>query len=112
MNMLQTLFAFCALGIVVVTIHYVILLSKLLSLLKEAHESAFERLGRPSLITNNSLQHTGKLLRFLFTREYISLQDPNVARLAGILRVEFVILVFLMIVSFVLVSVRWSTFEN
>ena len=72
------LLASCVAGLV---LHHI-----LLSHLRSRHSQAWEALGRPTLFLNNSITNSLAVLRFLWRRDYLALDDDGFARLAGFLR--------------------------
>ena len=77
---------------------------RLLTRLRTHHVQTWEALGRPTLIINNSLTNSVAVLRFLWRREYRALDDSQLVRLAGRLRVILVVyvLLFVSIIAFVI----------
>ena len=77
---------------------------RLLTRLRTHHVLTLEALGRPTLIINNSLTNSVAVLRFLWRRDYRALDDSQLVRLAGRLRVILVVyvLLFVSIIAFVI----------
>jgi len=88
------------------TILYLVLVRKLLSRLETNHTATWQELGVPSLFLNNNPRNNLLVLRFLWKRQYLSLQDPAITQLAsrvrGLVLVLLVSFGFLIIGSFVL----------
>jgi hypothetical protein len=68
-----------------------LLLVDLRSRLKKDHPEAFGALGQPSVWRSSG----GRLLGFLWNREYVALKDPGLSRLCDRLRIFFLCLLFL-----------------
>ncbi len=68
--------------------------------LRLRHADIWESLGRPTLIMNNSISNGLAVLRFLWRRDYESIDDPEFVRLARRLRIFNIahIALFLLIV--------------
>lgn len=55
------------------------LVSRFFQSLRERHVEEWHRLGSPSLVTNNSPQSSLKFLNYLRKREYLGLNDEEIA---------------------------------
>ena len=60
---------------------------KLFSILKEKHPQKWEELGRPSLLMNNNIRNNISVLNFLNKKEYLKMNDKQLTKLAGFLRI-------------------------
>lgn len=72
--------------LVAATIIYLIAVSAMLSKLRRNHVATFRDLGEPSLFTNNTMSNGARVVRFVFSREYKNLNDPDIDRIAGTCR--------------------------
>ncbi len=62
-----------------------------LEALRERHPAAWEELGSPTLIWNNSIANSLRSQRFLWASRYIGLEDAELNRLASALKVVSVL---------------------
>lgn len=64
--------------------------SKLLQRLKRRHPETWKSLGSPTLLLNNSIANSSRLLRFVHGKHYLELNDDELNRTARRLRaIEF-----------------------
>ncbi len=82
----------CALGLCLTNV--------LMSYIRKQHNATWEKLGSPSLITNNSIQNNLAFQRFLWKKEYRHLDDKKLNLLAGITR-YFEVLYLLLFIGIV-----------
>jgi len=52
-----------------------------LHLLRTRHEQTWIALGRPSLVLNNAIANGFAVLRFLWRKDFLELDDPSITRL-------------------------------
>ena len=53
----------------------------LLRMLRKRHEPTWTSLGSPSLVRNNTISNNMAVLRFLWSKEFLELDDPQLTRL-------------------------------
>jgi hypothetical protein len=71
--------------------------------LRSRHPDIWESLGRPTLIMNNSISNGLAVQRFLWRREYESLDDPEFVQLSRVLRtfgIAYLVLFALIVLGF------------
>ena len=68
------------------TFAYLAAISVMLSKIRNNHVTTFRALGEPSLFANNTISNGARVVRFLFSREYKNLSDPEVDRIGGVCR--------------------------
>lgn len=73
------------------TVVWLTLVWRLFRLLASRHPAKYAQMGQPSLILNNSLLGTLRLLRFVFTDEHDALHDPGVSAQVRLMRAWFVL---------------------
>lgn len=102
--MFIVLFSACILGLI---LHY-----KFLALLKEKHPKEWERLGSPSLFTNNSIKNSFRTMLFLKNKEYLKTNDLHLKQTAQFLWRYILIYsaVFVVILFLFMSSVRQGRF--
>ncbi len=61
---------------------YLLRIKKLIAYLKKEHGDEWSRLGEFSLIENNSLRNAKTMYRYLKSKEYEKLSDPELSTLA------------------------------
>jgi hypothetical protein len=59
----------------VITVIYIVLVNRLISILEESHQEVYVRLGEPSLIANNNIVNSARLGWFLIAGKYRQLAD-------------------------------------
>lgn len=74
MELFLTLFGLVTLS----TLFWLYLCARMHKLLKVHHPDVYEELGRPALLTNNTLQNGIRFFRFLFTRQWAKLGDATI----------------------------------
>src|SRR5262245_25330041 len=84
---------FCALGAMIAI--WFALSAWVLRRLKSRHRETFDRLGRPSLIMNNSILNNLLVTRFLLMREYMILRDVGLQRVCDFMLLFFAAYVFI-----------------
>ena len=85
-------------------------LSKLLDYLKSEKTEIWDELGRPSLITNNSISSTISTIKYIVNKSYISSHDKNLINLADRTRQLFylsMIMAAFLFVFFNLSIITW-----
>jgi len=93
------------------TVIYLFQFGRLLNRLKASHLGVWESLGSLSLLLHNTPSNNWLVLRWLWTKGYSELNDPDVERRAGVVRAflvgligNFILLVLLFFLSFALYS--------
>ena len=74
----------------IITVYFIgwlIMCSYFLRLLRTRHEERWISPGKPSLILNNSIANGIAVMRFLWRREYMELEDQQITRLCGFMLV-------------------------
>ena len=66
---------------------YLVATTGLLRLLRTRHEQTWFALGRPSLFCQNTVSNGFAILRFLWRKDYLELDDPQLTRLCTFLLV-------------------------
>ena len=74
---------------------------KMFKLLETRHAKKYSAMGKPSLIMNNSISNSFAFMKFLFKREYLELNDPELSKLAKFMRAFFVLYLVLLSLYFV-----------
>jgi hypothetical protein len=104
----MVLFAFQFLG----TVAYLFLIASLFKRLKASHAPVWEALGSPSLFLNNNIRNNWLVLRWLWTKRYMDLQEPDTIDLAAAVRaVLFTLLAnlaVLVVLFLVIDSAKWG----
>jgi len=81
-----------------------------LRLLRQEHSTEWDRLGRPTLLMNNSIQNSVKFLRFLAKKDYLSLRDAELtnraARTRRLLGVQLLLFLLALCISGILLGLR------
>ncbi len=85
-----------------------VLQQRLLSRLRIQHVQTWEALGRPSLFMNNSMANNLSVLKFLWRRDYLTLGDDGLIRLADFLRIYQLVYACFFAVFFVLINLSWQ----
>jgi hypothetical protein len=86
--LLVVLFAVQAVG----TVTYLFLVGRLFSRLEREHVVAYQSLGSPSLVLNNSIQNNMRVLRWLWRKEFEELGDAKTIASARVVRTLLVAL--------------------
>src|ERR1700688_3905290 len=63
---------------VITTISYLAVVAVLLNKLRDYYPMIWDRLGRPTLIINNSIGNSGRVAKFVLFREYVSLEQGQI----------------------------------
>ncbi len=66
---------------VITTTSYLVVVAVLLNRLRDYYPTIWDRLGRPTLIINNSIGNSGRVLNFILLGEYISLERGKIQAL-------------------------------
>lgn len=77
--------------------------ARLLKALRDRHPEVWERLGKPTLVRNNSISNIFRLRKYLRRREYIALGDLQVERIVRIqrtLELAYIFVFLLFVISF------------
>ncbi|TCS36729.1 hypothetical protein [Reinekea marinisedimentorum] len=86
------------------TLYWFYLCKKMYGMLGTRHESVYEELGKPTLFLNNTIENGRKFNRFLFKREWLSLDDVELEKHGGFMYFYFfvhgAIFVFLIVGNF------------
>jgi len=77
-------------GLFVSSINWLRLVAKLFRALREKHPSKYEAMGKPGVISNNTLATNRALYYFLVRKEYLSLSDNDLTKQSQFMRVYFV----------------------
>jgi hypothetical protein len=72
--------------------------------LRLRHSHAWENLGRPTLIANNSPQNSLATMRYIMSAEYKELDDPGFVRYCNFLRLFNVLTLVLVASAIVLIA--------
>lgn len=80
-----------------------LLMSWIYRRLRTCHHDTWQRLGEPSLFLNASIKIQHRFSKFLWGREYLALNDPELTRLAGVSQGLAVLVALLIISGFCLV---------
>jgi hypothetical protein len=72
--------------------------------LRLRHPNAWEALGKPTLIANNSPQNSLATVRYIMSADYKELEDPPFVRYCNFLRLFDVLTLVLVITGMVLIS--------
>lgn len=101
------LFAF---GILFISVFIWFALSyRMFKLLKARHPEKYSAMGKPSLITNNSISNSFAYNKFLFKREYLELNDPELAKLGKFMRVFSILYMVFLSLYFVGFMIAFSS---
>ena len=86
--------------------------ARLYKILKESHPEKYKAMGEPTLFLNNSPKTSIALMKFLFKREYIALNNPKLTTLGNIMLVFFVIYLvgFILLASSVIYTILLSRY--
>ncbi len=77
-------------GIMIVSgIVWFVLMARLHRVLRTRHSEEYEKLGRPTLFLNNTIQNGLATIRFLLGGRFRQLRDPALLRLGAIMQVMF-----------------------
>ncbi len=77
-----------------------VLHNRFLQMLRANHIETWLRLGSPTLFLNNSIKNGLEVQQFLWKREYLDLNDPDVTKLCSFLRI-YSIAYIIFFISFV-----------
>src|ERR1051325_2362688 len=77
--------------LVLATILYLVVVTRLMSRLREAHNDVYVRLGEPSLFMNNNPANSIRLVLFILRGQYLKLSDKSLNVLGLICRILLVI---------------------
>lgn len=72
------------------TFAYLIQVARLFRRLESRHKEVHESIGSPLLIMNNTPRNNILFLRWIWNRDFQSLQDPDSIALAGVVRLLLV----------------------
>jgi hypothetical protein len=86
---------------VIGTLVFLVMIGGLFSTLRLSHTSTWDSLGKPSLLFNNTVRNNMLVLRWLWKRGYVNLEDPIATRRASTART---LLLLLLLNFFVLIS--------
>ncbi len=104
----MVLFAFQFLG----TVAYLFLIAGLFKRLKASHTPVWEALGSPSLFLNNNIRNNWLVLRWLWAKRYMDLQEADTIDLAGTVRAVLLTLLanlaVLIVLFLVIDSAKWG----
>jgi hypothetical protein len=76
------LYLFFFILLFVLLIVYFIVYNKFLFVLKKNHSEKWKELGSPTFIMNNSISNGIVLLKFLWNKEYLKTNDPELIKIA------------------------------
>jgi hypothetical protein len=62
---------------------------RMYKLLRTRHPEKYEEIGKPSLIMNNTFSNNISFIRFLFGRQWKSMNDEGLATLGNVMLVFF-----------------------
>jgi hypothetical protein len=87
----------------------IVLHARFLRALRQSHPRAWESLGRPTMVLNNTIRNSRATQRFLRRREYGALADPRLSALCNVLRVYtrvYTILLWALVLCIVAVGIE------
>lgn len=87
-------------GVALVLLH-----SRLLRLMRAEHVSVWESLGRPKLVFAKTISETLKTLRYLWRRDYVTLEDYEFVALCRRLRFLHIVFPAIIVVAAILFTV-------
>lgn len=90
-----------------ITIVYMFLISKLITVLKTSHASVYRQLGAPTLFTNNSPANSFRLMSFVLRRTYRDLGDARLASIASVCRLLLIVGLTIGAICFLIVTFHW-----
>lgn len=64
-------------------LYYFVCISKLHALLENKYPETWEMLGKGTLIKNNSLENSCKMMTFLYKKKYLKLNNEELSSIAG-----------------------------
>lgn len=96
----------------VMTVVYLFLLNRFISILRESHRDTYVKMGEPSLITNNNISNSVRLGWFLISGRYRGLADRKLTALGvtcrGLIIVGFCGYIYCMVI----VSYFWQVLRR
>lgn len=103
-NIAFTFFIFDLLALLLIGPMYFRALGKLLDYIKSEQPEIWDELGRPSLVTNNSIHNSISTIRYLIKRSYKDNRDINLVNLANRARRLFYLSTTMAIFLFVFIN--------
>ena len=91
----------CSLSLIPIAMMYLSQIRKVLSRLEDKHHDVWNRLGKPSLVTNNSINSSFKLSKFLIKAEYKRLGDDYIIEVCNLCRTLLVLGLILSLFAFI-----------
>ena len=73
---------------------------KLFNALKERHPETYENMGSPGLFRNNTLSNNISFMRFLFKKEWRTLDDKGISKLSKFMFIYIFVFIVLLIAYF------------
>lgn len=96
----------------VITVIYLILISRIISVLQESHRDVYVKMGEPSLLTNNNISNGARLVWFIISRNYRELADSKLSTLGRTCRFLILIGVCGYIYCFVVLTYFWQVLHG
>jgi len=90
--------------LLVIGLLYFFAINKVINLLKNNHPLKYEKLGKPSLFLNNSIQNGLNLVRFIFTSD--DLNDVELTKYKTVARYTLIANLLIFLPFFVYINVR------
>lgn len=108
-NIAFILFIFDLLALLFVGPMYFRALGKLLDYIKTEKIEIWDELGRPSLVTNNSISSSISTIKYLVKKSYMSSHDTNLINLADRARQLFYLSTIMAVFLFVFINLSMIT---
>lgn len=99
---LKTIWLLLTFSLLPITALYLIYLQRLRKILIEKYSEKFRGLDEVSLIKNNSISSSGKVIKFLLKKEFKEKNDPEIIRLGNTCRALLIAGTVLFICAFIL----------
>jgi uncharacterized membrane-anchored protein YitT (DUF2179 family) len=96
----------------VITVVYIFLISRVISVLQESHRDVYVEMGEPSLIANNNISNSMRLAWFLMSGNYRKLSDRKLSALSGACRALLFVAFCGYIYCFVILTYYWQVLRR
>lgn len=111
-SVLANIFYGVVLASAVITVIYLFLISRVISVLQESHREIYVRMGEPSLITNNNISNGARLVWFLISGKYRELADSKLSALGSACRALIFVAFCGYVYCFVIVTYYWQVLRR
>lgn len=111
-SLLVELFYAVILASAVITVIYLLLINQIISLLQKSHHDTYVEMGEPSLLSNNNISNSARLVWFLISGNYRALADSKLSALGRACRVLILLGFCGYIYCFVILTYYWQVLRG